>query len=76
MDEKAAAAALDRLVAVSVIDGLAEADLVVEAVLEDYRIRSELISKLDEICEERAILATNTSTPPVTQLDGFKNLWL
>lgn len=68
MDEQAAAVALDRLVPAPALDDLAGADLVIEAVFEDYQVKSDLISRLDSICAPQTILATNTSTLLVTQL--------
>ena len=47
---------------------LADADLVVEAILEDPKIKKELFGKLDAICRKDAILASNTSTIPITDL--------
>ncbi len=41
---------------------LAEADLVIEAVFEDKAVKTELFKKLDAICSEKTILATNTSS--------------
>jgi len=46
----------------------ADADLVIEAVFEDRRIKSEVFRRLDDICHERALLATNTSTFRVGEL--------
>lgn len=68
MDKQVVAAALDRLVPAPVLEDLAVADLVIEAVFEDYQVKSELISRLDAICSPQTILATNTSTLLVTQL--------
>lgn len=39
-----------------------DADLIVEAVFEDKKVKSDLFKKLDTICEEQTILATNTSS--------------
>jgi len=41
---------------------LAEADLVIEAVFEEMEIKHKVFAKLDEVCSDKAILATNTST--------------
>jgi 3-hydroxyacyl-CoA dehydrogenase len=41
---------------------LAEADLVIEAVFENMAIKKEVFSKLDEVCKQGAILASNTSS--------------
>jgi 3-hydroxybutyryl-CoA dehydrogenase len=45
-----------------------DTDLVVEAALEKIEVKSELFRKLDKICPAESILATNTSSIPVTQL--------
>ncbi|WP_028314591.1 3-hydroxyacyl-CoA dehydrogenase family protein [Desulfatibacillum aliphaticivorans] len=47
-----------------------EADMVIEAVPENLELKKSLFSKLDEICPEHAILATNTSVLPVTAIAG------
>ncbi len=41
---------------------VADADLVIEAVFEDKGVKSELFKKLDQACNEKTILATNTSS--------------
>ena len=40
---------------------LAEVDLVIEAVFEDPNLKKEIFAKLDDVCKDGAILATNTS---------------
>jgi len=47
---------------------LADVDLVVEAVPERIDVKHDLFRRLDEICDPRTILATNTSSLPVTQI--------
>jgi 3-hydroxybutyryl-CoA dehydrogenase len=49
-------------------DDLASADLVIETVAEDIDIKREVFGELDRVCKPGAILATNTSTLPVTEL--------
>ena len=41
---------------------VADADLVVEAVFEDKKVKADLFKDLDRICSEKTILATNTSS--------------
>ena len=41
---------------------ISDHDLVIEAVFEDFDLKKQIFSKLDEICKPEAILATNTST--------------
>jgi len=45
-----------------------DADFVFEAVFEELEIKHEVFSKLDEICLPHAILATNTSAIPITEI--------
>ena len=44
------------------------ADLVVEAVFEDLEIKQELFKKLETLCRPDAILASNTSALPITEI--------
>lgn len=50
------------------LKALARADMVIEAVFEDAEVKKELFRKLDEICAEHTILATNTSSFYVGEL--------
>ena len=49
------------------LDDLAQVDLVVEAVVEDLKVKQALFENLDEICKQGAILATTTSSLPVIE---------
>jgi len=42
-------------------DGLANVDMVIEAVFENLEIKKEVFAKLDRVCKPGAILASNTS---------------
>lgn len=42
-------------------EDIAEVDLVIEAVFEDLDLKKEIFARLDKICKQGAILATNTS---------------
>jgi 3-hydroxybutyryl-CoA dehydrogenase len=50
------------------IEDLANVDLVIEAVSEKPSLKFELFKKLDSLCKEEAILATNTSSISITQI--------
>ncbi|MGK4579016.1 3-hydroxybutyryl-CoA dehydrogenase [Kitasatospora sp. HPMI-4] len=51
------------------LEALADRQLVVEAVVEDERVKTEVLTTLDKIlADEHAVLATNTSAIPVTRL--------
>lgn len=41
---------------------LKDADLVIEAIFEDAKVKGELFAKLDAICDQKTIFATNTSS--------------
>jgi len=47
---------------------LAGCDLVIESIVEDPQVKSDLFKRLEGICSEKAILATNTSTLSVTAM--------
>ena len=49
-------------------DGLSGCDLVIEAAPEDLELKRDLFSRLAETCGEKAILATNTSSIPVSAI--------
>ena len=49
-------------------DGLAGAELVIEAAPEDLGLKRELFARLAETCGPHAVLATNTSSIPVTEI--------
>ncbi len=44
------------------------ADLAIEAVFEDSHAKEEIFAKLDSICEPHTILASNTSSLPITAM--------
>lgn len=50
------------------LEGLADCDLVIEAVFEDLSIKRELLGQLDAVCAEDAIFASNTSTLSITEI--------
>ena len=50
------------------LDALAECELVIEAAPERAQLKRDLFRELSAICGERAVLATNTSSIPVTSL--------
>ena len=47
---------------------LAGADLIIEAVFEEMKLKKEVFGKLDAACKPEAILASNTSTLDVNEL--------
>lgn len=49
-------------------EGAKSVDLVVEAATENEKIKLDLFKQLDEICPENTILASNTSSIPITKI--------
>ena len=64
----AAAAAEEHLHPAAALDGLAPCELVIEASPEDLELKRELFAKLSQICADGVVLATNTSSLPVTAM--------
>jgi 3-hydroxybutyryl-CoA dehydrogenase len=60
--------ALGRVRAVSDLGELGSCDLVIESVIEDLPTKKHLFSELDRVCDDHAVLATNTSTLPVVDM--------
>jgi 3-hydroxybutyryl-CoA dehydrogenase len=54
-------------------EAVSDADLVVEAVLENMDLKLEIFGKLDEWAPEHAVLATNTSTMSPTEIAAGTN---
>jgi len=50
------------------IDALANADLVIEAIIEDLATKQSLFSQLESICGKHAILASNTSSLSISAI--------
>ncbi|SDY66609.1 3-hydroxyacyl-CoA dehydrogenase [Micromonospora pattaloongensis] len=61
-------AALGRISVTTELEAAADADIVVEAVFERLDIKQDVFRALDKICKADAVLATNTSAIPVTQI--------
>ncbi|HDX9654843.1 TPA: 3-hydroxybutyryl-CoA dehydrogenase [Bacillus wiedmannii] len=68
MKEEEKEAALNRLTVTLDLDCVKEADLVIEAAVEKMEIKKKIFANLDEIAPEHAILATNTSSLPITEI--------
>jgi 3-hydroxybutyryl-CoA dehydrogenase len=61
-------AAVARITTTTELDAAADADIVVEAVFESLEVKREVFLALDKICRADAVLATNTSAIPITQI--------
>jgi len=57
----------------SLVEGVKNADLVVEAATENSVLKTKIFKALDEICAKNTILATNTSSISITQIASATN---
>ncbi|CAH2465162.1 3-hydroxybutyryl-CoA dehydrogenase [Bacillus mycoides] len=68
MKEEEKEATLNRLTWTLDLNSVKEADLIIEAAVEKMDIKKKIFANLDEIAPEHAILATNTSSLPITEI--------
>ncbi len=68
LPEADATAAAARIAAVPDLSALADAGLVVEAVVEDEGVKKDVFQRLDVLLPKESILATNTSSISITRL--------
>ncbi len=61
-------ATLARITATTSMEDAAAADIVVEAVFENYEVKKDIFQRLDNICRPETILASNTSSISITRL--------
>ena len=61
-------AALARLTLDDTIDGAKDADLVIEAIYENLQAKQAVFQKLEDVCPEHTIFASNTSSISLTAL--------
>jgi 3-hydroxybutyryl-CoA dehydrogenase len=56
------------LARIQIVDDLVPADLMIEAVVEDASVKEQIFFRADQILPPEAILASNTSSIPITSL--------
>ncbi|MFI7600938.1 3-hydroxyacyl-CoA dehydrogenase family protein [Actinoplanes sp. NPDC049681] len=61
-------AAVARISTTTELEAAADADVVVEAIFEKVEAKHEVFRALDKICKPGAVLGTNTSAIPITQI--------
>ncbi|MCX6661314.1 MAG: 3-hydroxybutyryl-CoA dehydrogenase [Euryarchaeota archaeon] len=59
---------LEKIHGTTNLEDMKDADLVIEAILEQVTLKKELFQKLDGICKKETLFASNTSTIPITDL--------
>jgi 3-hydroxybutyryl-CoA dehydrogenase len=60
--------ALSLIDPVSSYESIGEADMVIEAIAEDLELKRGIFERVDELAPERTIIASNTSSIPITTL--------
>jgi len=68
IDEKTKSEILGRVRGSTSLKDAASADLVVEAVLEDFAVKTKVFKELDALCPKTTILSSNTSSISITAL--------
>lgn len=62
---------LERIGSAAGLEDATDADLVIEAVVESREVKRQIFTRLEKICHNKAILATNTSSIPITEIAGY-----
>jgi 3-hydroxybutyryl-CoA dehydrogenase len=68
LSDDARSAALSRITPATDVTALADADFVIEAVIEDFEAKSKVFQSLDKIARPGVILASNTSSISITRI--------
>jgi 3-hydroxybutyryl-CoA dehydrogenase len=59
---------LSRIKGTTKLEDMKDVDLVIEAIVEEIKIKKEVFQKLDGLCKKETVFASNTSTIPITDL--------
>jgi len=62
---------LTNLIPSSALEDAADCDLVVEAIVENMDVKGKVFQTLDRVCKPGCILASNTSSLPITEIAAF-----
>jgi len=68
LDETTKEAILKRIIPSTSLQDAKDADFVIEAAVENMKIKAQIFEELDKTAPEEAILATNTSSLPITEI--------
>ena len=68
IEENVLSTTMKNLKAVDTLKDVAQADLIIEAIIEDVDIKCELLAQLDELAPESSTFASNTSSISITRL--------
>ena len=68
IDENTKGSIMANLIPSNQLEDAADCDIVIEAILEKMEIKSSVFQKLDSVCKPDCILASNTSSLPITEI--------
>lgn len=68
MDEAAKEEILTRITGSTNIEDVADCDLIIEAAVENMKIKKDIFAELDKVCKPETILASNTSSLSITEV--------
>ncbi|MGC1182481.1 3-hydroxyacyl-CoA dehydrogenase NAD-binding domain-containing protein [Legionella sp.] len=66
-------AAMDNLIPDPEGHGIAQADVIIEAIFENLLVKQEIIKKIEKLAKKDAIIATNTSSIPLDEINSVMN---
>jgi 3-hydroxybutyryl-CoA dehydrogenase len=66
-------AAIAHITPTDAFDGFVDVDIVIEAIFEDLKIKGENFNGLAAVCKPDCIIASNTSSIPITKLSATLN---
>lgn len=64
---------MERIQVTTNLEDFKQADIVIEAVIEDLEVKKSVFAKLDQITSDHVILATNTSSMSITEIASATN---
>lgn len=67
-DEKKQMETVTRITATDSFNGFEDVDIVIEAIFEDVNVKAENYNQLEAVCKDSCIIASNTSSIPITRL--------
>lgn len=73
ISKEAADKMIDDMVFTSNLEDLKDCDLIVEAIVEILEVKRDVFKKLDEICKEETIFASNTSSLSISEISTATN---
>src|SRR5690606_19901420 len=59
---------LPRIQTADSLESFGDCDFVIEAVVEDLDVKQDVFRKLDDVCDDDVVLATNTSAKSITEI--------